>query len=57
MSLRRKLAIATWASPKEGNIYEKLTLDVAEAQRYIEHVRETTGEKVTVTSVVISTAA
>ncbi|QDG51067.1 2-oxo acid dehydrogenase subunit E2 [Persicimonas caeni] len=57
MSLRRKLAIATWASPREGNIYGKLTLDVTEAQRYIEHVRQTTGEKVTVTHLVGKAAA
>jgi pyruvate dehydrogenase E2 component (dihydrolipoamide acetyltransferase) len=57
MSLRRKLAIATWASPREGNIYGKLTLDVTEAQRYIEHVRQTTGEKITVTHLVGKAAA
>lgn len=28
--LRRKLAIATWASPREGNIYGKLTVDATE---------------------------
>ncbi|MFP4599174.1 MAG: 2-oxo acid dehydrogenase subunit E2 [Persicimonas sp.] len=57
MSLRRKLAIATWSAPSEGNIYGKLTLDVTEAQRYIEHVRETTGEKITVTHLVGKAAA
>ena len=31
MSTRRKLAIATWSSPREGNIYGKLTLDATEA--------------------------
>lgn len=57
MSLRRKLAIATWSAPREGNIYGKLTLDVTEVQRYIEHLRETTGEKVTVTHLVGKAAA
>ncbi len=57
MTLRRKLAIATWGAPREGNIYGKLTLDVTEAQRYIEHLRETTGEKVTVTHLVGKAAA
>lgn len=52
MSLRRKLAIATWSAPREGNIYGKMTLDVTEVQRYIEHLRQTTGEKVTVTHIV-----
>lgn len=50
--LRRKLAIATWSSPSEGNIYGKLTLDATQALAYIDHLRETTGEKVTITHLV-----
>jgi pyruvate/2-oxoglutarate dehydrogenase complex dihydrolipoamide acyltransferase (E2) component len=57
VSLRRKLAIATWSEPREGNIYGKITLDMTEAQRYIAHVRETTGEKVTITHLVGRAAA
>lgn len=49
MSTRRKLAIASWSSPREGNIYGKLTVDATEALAYIEHVRRTTGEKATIT--------
>lgn len=49
MSTRRKLAIATWSSPREGNIYGKLTVDATEALAYLDHVRRTTGEKATVT--------
>jgi len=52
MSTRRKLAIASWGSPREGNIYGKLTLDATEALAYIEHARRTTGEKVTITHLV-----
>jgi len=52
MSTRRKLAIATWSAPREGNIYGKLTVDAGEALRYIEHVRRTTGEKITITHLV-----
>lgn len=52
MSTRRKLAIATWAPPQEGNIYGKLTLDVTRALAYLEDVRQKTGEKVTVTHLV-----
>lgn len=52
MSTRRKLAIATWAAPQEGNIYGKLTLDAGPALAYIERVRQATGEKVTVTHLV-----
>lgn len=49
MSVRQKLAIASWKAPKEGNIYGKLTLDATEALAYIDWLRETTGEKVTIT--------
>jgi pyruvate dehydrogenase E2 component (dihydrolipoamide acetyltransferase) len=52
MTLRRKLAIATWAAPREGNIYGKITLDCTEARKYLAHVRETTGQKVTITHLV-----
>ncbi len=51
-TLRRKLAIASWSSPSEGNIYGKLTVDATEALAYLDHLRETTGEKVTVTHLV-----
>ncbi len=51
-SVRRKLAIATWSAPQEGNIYGKLTVDMTEALKYLDHIRATTGEKVTVTHLV-----
>ncbi|UQA58477.1 2-oxo acid dehydrogenase subunit E2 [Polyangium aurulentum] len=51
-STRRKLAIATWGSPHEGNIYGKLSVDAAEALAYAEHLRKTTGEKVTIGHIV-----
>jgi len=51
-STRRKLAIATWAPPAEGNIHGKVTIDVTEALRYIQHVRDTTGEKISITHLV-----
>ena len=52
MSIRRKLAIATWSSPSEGNIYGKLSLDATEALAYVDELRERTGLKVTVTHLV-----
>lgn len=51
-TLRRKLAIATWKSPQEGNIYGRLEVDAGEALSYLEHVRETTGERATITHLV-----
>ena len=52
MTPRRKLAIASWAAPQEGNIYGKLTVNADNALKYIEHLRNTTGEKVTITTLV-----
>jgi pyruvate dehydrogenase E2 component (dihydrolipoamide acetyltransferase) len=51
-SVRRKLAIATWSAPREGNIYGKLTVDVTEAQRYLAWTRKRSGLKVTITHLV-----
>lgn len=52
MTLRRKMAIATWSPPREGNIYGKLTLDCTEAKKYLAHIRETTGHKATITHLI-----
>lgn len=49
---RRKLAIATWSAPKEGNVYGRMMFDVSEALKYIDHVRKETEEKVTITHLV-----
>jgi pyruvate/2-oxoglutarate dehydrogenase complex dihydrolipoamide acyltransferase (E2) component len=51
-STRRKLAIASWSAPREGNIYGKLTVDASKLLPYIERKREETGVKVTLTTVV-----
>lgn len=52
MSTRRKLAIATWRAPREGNIYGRIALDTEEVQAYLAWLRETSGEKVTLTAFV-----
>ena len=49
---RQKLAIASWNAPMEGNIYGKLSLDATAALAYLEHVRQKTGVKVTLTHLV-----
>ncbi len=51
-SLRRKLAIASWDAPREPNIYGRMTLDIEPALAYVEHLRKTSGEKVTLTTVI-----
>jgi pyruvate dehydrogenase E2 component (dihydrolipoamide acetyltransferase) len=57
MSTRRKLVIASWTRPTEGNIFGKLEIDATAAERYLEVLRRTTGEKVTLTSLVGKAAA
>lgn len=52
MSTRRKLAIATWSPPAEGNIFGKLTVDATQALAYLDWVRARDGEKVTITHLV-----
>ena len=47
--LRRKLVLATWAPPSEGNIYGKLTLDTSRAESYLTYLRNKTGDKITLT--------
>ena len=49
MSTRRKLAIASWDEPREGNIYGKLTVDATQALAYLDWLRQKTGEHVTIT--------
>ncbi len=51
-STRRKLAIATWSAPREGNIYGKLVCEASQAELFLDHIRETTGHKVTFTHLV-----
>jgi pyruvate/2-oxoglutarate dehydrogenase complex dihydrolipoamide acyltransferase (E2) component len=51
-SVRRKLAIATWNRPMEGNIYGKMVVDAQPALDYIAKKREDNGIKVTITHIV-----
>src|SRR5580704_15576098 len=52
MSVRRKIAIASWSSPKEGNIYGKVTIDMSKALEYIEYLRKMSNLKITITHLV-----
>jgi pyruvate dehydrogenase E2 component (dihydrolipoamide acetyltransferase) len=52
MSVRRKMAIATWQRGREGNIYGKLSLNGTELDAYIKYKRTELGKRVTVTHVV-----
>ena len=57
MSLRRKIAIATWRSPQEGNIYGKVILDARPALEYIQKLRDESGEHVTLTHLITKAVA
>lgn len=57
MSVRRKIAIATWSAPREGNIYGKLVLDAEPVLKYLDELRAETGVHVTLTHVVIRALA
>jgi hypothetical protein len=53
MSSRQKLSIASWDPPMEGNIHGAVTLDCTPVLKWIDRVRDATGDKVTLTHVVI----
>jgi len=57
MSIRRKIAIATWSAPKEGNIYGKMCVDVTNALDYINYLRQKFNQKITITHLVGKAAA
>ena len=57
MSLRRKIAIATWDAPREGNIYGKVTLDARPALEYIQELRQKDDIHVTLTHLVVRAVA
>lgn len=48
--LRRKLILATWRAPKEGNIHGKISLDCTKALSYLEYLKEKHQKKITITS-------
>ncbi|MBR7742534.1 2-oxo acid dehydrogenase subunit E2 [Phycicoccus sp. BSK3Z-2] len=45
--VRRKIAAATWRAPAEGRIHARTVVDVSAALAHVDHLRETTGERVT----------
>lgn len=52
MSTRRRLTISTWKPPRDGVIFGTITLDCSNALKYMEEIREATGDKVTITAFV-----
>ncbi|MCR4316419.1 MAG: 2-oxo acid dehydrogenase subunit E2 [Planctomycetes bacterium] len=52
LSSWRQIALHAWDEPGDPSVYGFVELDVKEAQDYIKMLRETTGEKVTLTHLV-----
>jgi pyruvate dehydrogenase E2 component (dihydrolipoamide acetyltransferase) len=52
MSIRRKIAIASWSAPREGNIYGKLAIDMTNVLDYLNYLRDISGEKITITHII-----
>ncbi|MEI8081176.1 MAG: 2-oxo acid dehydrogenase subunit E2 [Actinomycetes bacterium] len=50
MSSRRRIAIASYRPPRDGIIYGSITLDCTDVLKYLDGLRETTGEHVTITA-------
>jgi len=55
-STRRKMMIASWSAPNEGNIHGVLEIDVTKTQAYIEKKRKE-GQHITITHIVIRAIA
>jgi pyruvate dehydrogenase E2 component (dihydrolipoamide acetyltransferase) len=52
VSVRRRLAVATWRPSRDGRIYTRICVDVTPVRAYIADVRARVGERVTLTHVV-----
>ena len=52
---RRKLAVATWRTPREGNIYGKITVDAGPVMDWLEGQREQ-EPRLTLTHVILAAA-
>lgn len=52
MSTRRKLMIATWDAPAEGNIYGKISLDMTQALQYLAYLKTEKQQKITITHLI-----
>jgi pyruvate/2-oxoglutarate dehydrogenase complex dihydrolipoamide acyltransferase (E2) component len=52
LPLRHKIAAASWRAPAEGRIHARTVLDVSAALAHTEHLRRTSGVRVTLTHLV-----
>jgi pyruvate/2-oxoglutarate dehydrogenase complex dihydrolipoamide acyltransferase (E2) component len=50
--IRDKIAVASWRAPAEGRIHARAVLDVSAALDHADHLRSTTGVRVTLTHLV-----
>jgi pyruvate dehydrogenase E2 component (dihydrolipoamide acetyltransferase) len=52
ISVRRRLAVATWRPAKDGRIYARMAVDATPLLAYVERARSRTGVHVTLTHVI-----
>ncbi len=52
ISVRRRIAVATWRPSRDGRIYARVEVDATAMEAYIEQIRLLTGERVSVTHIV-----
>jgi pyruvate/2-oxoglutarate dehydrogenase complex dihydrolipoamide acyltransferase (E2) component len=52
VSVRRRIAVATWRPSRDGRIYARVEVDATAMEAYIEQIRLLTGERVSVTHIV-----
>jgi pyruvate/2-oxoglutarate dehydrogenase complex dihydrolipoamide acyltransferase (E2) component len=52
ISVRRRVAVATWRPSKDGRIYTRVEIDATPMLQYVDEARERTGTHVTVTHVI-----
>ncbi len=57
LSLFRRIAIGTWRTPHEAQVYGTLEVRMDKAMQYIERFRRVTGKRLTVTHLVARAAA
>ena len=52
ITVRRKIAVATWRPSRDGRVYARMEVDASAALEYIARAREESGARVTITHVV-----
>ena len=54
---RRKMMVGTWSDPQDPSIFAELSIDATKIPAYLEEASKKTGEKLTVTHLVVKALA